>query len=101
MLIKRRKPWDLPDSAVTDERVFRERRRLMQAVGVGTMLAAGGMPLAALAAKGEADPTAGLYPVKRNPEYKVARPLTPDELTSAERRVGKECVRTCRSRGSP
>ena len=82
MLIKRRKPWDLPDSAVTDERVFRERRRLMQAVGAGTMLAAGGVPLAALAAKGETDPTAGLYPVKRNPEYKVERPLTPEELVT-------------------
>src|SRR3546814_9197620 len=30
-----------------------------------------------------------------------ARPLARDEQRSEERRVGKECVRTCRSRWSP
>src|SRR3546814_2587117 len=28
-------------------------------------------------------------------------PLTPDRIRSEERRVGKECVSTCRSRWSP
>src|SRR3546814_20531510 len=31
----------------------------------------------------------------------VAHPIGPDAERSEERRVGKECVSTCRSRGSP
>src|SRR3546814_17411268 len=35
------------------------------------------------------------------PGYPVTATSTPPPLRSEERRVGKECVRTCSSRGSP
>ena len=63
MLIRKRRGWELPESAATDEAAFRDRRRLIQGIAAGPILAAGiGLP--AFAA--DADPSAGLYPAKRN-----------------------------------
>jgi methionine sulfoxide reductase catalytic subunit len=74
MLIRRKKGWELRESAATDEAVFRDRRRLIQGLAAGPILAAGlmrsGMALA------DDDPSAGLYPAKRNPKYTLDRPLT-------------------------
>jgi len=39
--MRRRKPWELPESAVTDERVFWSRRRFVKALGLGGLSAAG------------------------------------------------------------
>jgi len=38
MLVKIRKSWELPDSAATDEAVFRDRRRLVKAMGLGSLV---------------------------------------------------------------
>src|SRR3546814_20597413 len=44
----------------------------------------------------------GLEPCFRRPQTTVGRGYAPDNRTrSEERRVGKECVSTCRSRWSP
>ena len=79
MLIRRRRGWELHDSAATPEAVFRSRRALLKAAGMGSMLAPA-LPLAnaaaALAADEPPDPSAGLYPVKRNPRYTLDRPVT-------------------------
>ncbi len=83
MLLKVRKSWELPDAAATDEAIFRDRRRLVTAMGVGSLLVAGGgglLPGRALAAAPAGDPSAGLYPVKRNPAYTLDRELTKEEL---------------------
>ena len=71
MLIKRRHGWDIPESRVTPEHVFLNRRSFMGAAA-GVMALAAARP--ALAAQ---DPSAALYPAKANPSYADAqRPLT-------------------------
>jgi len=84
MLIKMKRGWEIPESAATDEAAFRNRRTLMKALAAGPIALAGaGLPGLAQAAAGEADPTADLYPVKRNEAYTLDRPLTDeDEATS-------------------
>src|SRR3954451_281576 len=74
MLIRKKRGWEMPDSAATDETVFRDRRRLIQGIAAGPILAAGMGPLAAFAA--DADPSAGLYPARRNDRYALDRPIT-------------------------
>ena len=41
MLIKRRRGWELPETAATPEAVFRDRRRLLKGLAAGALLAAG------------------------------------------------------------
>jgi sulfoxide reductase catalytic subunit YedY len=77
MLIRRKRGWELPEAAATPEAAFVQRRALVQAMGLGALLA----PLAIDAAqaaedKATADPSAGLYPFKRNPRYTLDRPIT-------------------------
>jgi sulfoxide reductase catalytic subunit YedY len=67
MLIRRRRGWELPESAATPEHLFWRRRELIQGLAAGPILFAAGAPGAALAE--DADPSAGLYPVQRNPRY--------------------------------
>ena len=71
MLIKRRRGWELPESAATPERLFNDRRRLLKGLAAGPILLSAGMaglPRAGLGAEGD-DPSAGLYPVARNDAY--------------------------------
>src|SRR5579883_1555880 len=75
MVIRRRRGWELPESAATPEAVFLSRRRLVQAIAAGPMLAAGLAGPAEAGTKG--DPSASLYPAKRNPRYTLDRPVTP------------------------
>jgi len=83
MLVKAKKGWELPESAATDESVFRQRRALVKAMGLGALLAAGGsvgLSGRAIAAGAEEDPSAALYPAKRNPKYTLDRDLTKEEF---------------------
>ena len=77
MLIRRKRGWELPDSAATDEAVFRDRRRLIQGIAAGPILAAG--LLRGGRALADDDPSAGLYPAKRNPKFTLDRPLTDEK----------------------
>jgi methionine sulfoxide reductase catalytic subunit len=79
MLIRRRRGWEIPESAATDEETFRSRRRLLQGMAAGPLLAALGEAPAFAA---EARPTAGLYPAKRDDKYKLDRPLTPAKYST-------------------
>jgi len=72
MLIRQRRAWDLPASAITPEDVFVNRRHLL-AGATGLALAAG-LPRQAKAA--------ATYPAPLNPAYKIDRELTPEKLTS-------------------
>jgi sulfoxide reductase catalytic subunit YedY len=76
MPVHRRKGWELPERAATAERVFLDRRSLLARMGLGAMLPPG-LAGAAIAAEEPADPSARLYPAKRNPRYRIDRPLTP------------------------
>ena len=74
MLIRKRRGWELPERAATDETVFRNRRRLLQGLAAGPILAGGlGRISSALAAEG------GLYPAKRNDKYQLDRPVTDEK----------------------
>lgn len=80
MLIRIPRGWERPEREATDEALFRDRRKLCKALAAGPMLlAAGGMFARARAA---ADPSADLYPAKRNMRYRLDRPLTDEKLTT-------------------
>lgn len=77
MLIKIAKGWELPESLATPEAVFVNRRALL--AGAGSIAAASALSDFALA---DTDPTADLYPAKRNPAYKVPLQLTPEDVAT-------------------
>lgn len=82
MLVRSKKAWELPESAATDEAVFLQRRELVKTMGLGTVLLSGGVGGVAgnaLAATDGGDPSASLYPVKRNDLYKLDRPVTEEK----------------------
>ena len=79
MLIRRKKGWELPESQATPETVYLGRRALLKAMGLGSILVPGLMPglMTAIGAQAtEEDPSAGLYPFKRNLRYTLERPIT-------------------------
>jgi methionine sulfoxide reductase catalytic subunit len=86
MWIKRRRGWELPEQEASDERLFWNRRRLLQAAAGGTMVAA--TSAAGLHARHghaqsgppEDDPSAGLYPASRNDAFGLSRPVTEEEV---------------------
>jgi sulfoxide reductase catalytic subunit YedY len=78
MFIKIKRGWELPESAATPEGVYFKRRHFLAAAGltIASPLALAG----AARADDTADPSAGLYPVKRNEKYKLDRDVTPEQL---------------------
>jgi sulfoxide reductase catalytic subunit YedY len=84
MHIRRKRGWELPESAATPESVFADRRRLIKGIAAGSIVLAGG---AMMAGRGRAatvaDPSAKLYPFKRNDTYKLDRPVTPEDLATS------------------
>ena len=80
MLIKIAKGWEIPESLATPEDVFLNRRLFL--AGAGSIAAAGALPDIAFAAAKDGDPTADLYPAKRNPKYKIPLELTPEKINS-------------------
>ncbi len=80
MLVRRKRGWEIPESRATPEPVFRDRRRVLQALGAGSLLAARGFAPAQAAE--ESDPSAALYPFKRDPRYTLDRPLTPQKIVA-------------------
>ena len=75
MLIKHRKGWELPESLVTPEHMFLNRRKFMGA----TAGAAAFLPTRS--ARAEEDPSAGLYPAKLNSNFAdVGRAVTAEDF---------------------
>src|SRR6516225_6085493 len=80
MLTRRKKGWELRESEATPEAIFVDRRALIKAIAAGPIVApAVG---SAIAAAAEEDPTANLYPAKRNPRYTLDRPITEEKLAT-------------------
>lgn len=77
MLIRSPRGWEIPEHLATPEDFFLNRRSLL--AGAGSIAAAGAFPALSLAAE---DPTADLYPAKRNPAYKITRDITPEKINS-------------------
>lgn len=85
MLIKRKRGWELPESAATPESVYWNRRQVLRAMGfagAGAALAGPAMPALGLAQDQTDDPTADLYPVEPNPLYTAERELTPFDIAT-------------------
>ena len=76
MLIKRRRGWEIAEREATPEAVFLNRRALLAAAGFG--VAGALLPRGARA--DEADPSAALFPAKRNPRYAIDRPVTDEQV---------------------
>ncbi|MEM8553038.1 MAG: protein-methionine-sulfoxide reductase catalytic subunit MsrP [Pseudomonadota bacterium] len=85
--------WSLPESAVTPEALFQNRRAFLKAGAVGALGAIASTPAHAnilerlLGGDGpspdaEVDPTADLYPAPRNDAYAVMRPITAENLAT-------------------
>jgi len=73
MFIKRRKGWEIPESRVTPEHLYFNRRQILgAAAGAATLMAAG-------SAWADDDPSAGLYPAKLNPKFASAGRAITDE----------------------
>jgi methionine sulfoxide reductase catalytic subunit len=80
MWVHRRPSWHLKESVATDESAYLDRRTLVKGLAAGPILLAAGT---ARAQRAGDDPSAKLYPVKRNETYVLDRPLTDEkEATS-------------------
>jgi len=102
MLIKRKRPWEPPESQATPEPVWRARRRIIRTLGVGAGLgaAASGFGVSTARAglldrllksgtKGNEDavivpevPWSDVFPAQRNDAYQLDRPLTPEAVNA-------------------
>ena len=90
MHIRRRRGWELPEHEATPEHVFFNRRTLLKtAAGVGAIGAAGAAAIMLAPDDSVAqrvtdipDPTADLYPAKRNEKYKLDRPVTEESINT-------------------
>ncbi len=79
MLIKNPPRWLIPERDATDEHIYLNRRAFMKSVGA---IGAGAGLLQASPSLGAEDPSAGLYPVKRNEAFTLDRPITPEEVNT-------------------
>lgn len=81
MLIRKRRGWEIPESDVTPEKVFLNRRQILKAAGFGAAgIAASRSILPARAEDEAAVPTADLYPADHNTAYTVERAVTDKDL---------------------
>ena len=90
MLIRSRRSWEIPERDATPEHMFLNRRAFMAgtaALGAGTLAA--GPALAwpfgnsdAPAAPQPPDPSASLYPAKRNAAFTISGPVTPESVNT-------------------
>jgi methionine sulfoxide reductase catalytic subunit len=78
MLIKRRRGWELGENQATPEGTYLQRRALVKAMGLG----AASLALPTIAAAQDKDPSAALYPAKRNDKYGVPTPMTAEKLAT-------------------
>jgi sulfoxide reductase catalytic subunit YedY len=76
-----RKSWELNDLEETPESVFLNRRQLI--AGMGAIAAIGGIGgFSAGSVMAAEDPSASLYPFKRNENFVLDRDLTPEKINS-------------------
>jgi sulfoxide reductase catalytic subunit YedY len=84
MYIRRKRGWELPESAATPEAVWHQRRRLVKALAAGPiLLGSAGLFAGGRARASGTDPTTDLYPAPRNGTYVLDRDLTPEDLATS------------------
>jgi sulfoxide reductase catalytic subunit YedY len=82
MLIRSKPGWEMPERDATPEPVFEDRRRLAKVLAAGPLLLGAAPALSLAANAAETDPSAGLYPAKRNARYKLDRALTDEKIVT-------------------
>jgi len=78
MNVIHRRGWEIPEHQATPEHLFLNRRAFLAATGAATIALSPEMAFAQRTSD-LPDPTAGLYPVKRNEKFKLDRPLTDEK----------------------
>jgi sulfoxide reductase catalytic subunit YedY len=81
MTVIRRRGWEMPEHLATPEKVFLNRRAFVSsaAAGAAALALAGGQASAQRVAD-IPDPTAKLYPAKRNEAFTLDRPITDEKI---------------------
>jgi methionine sulfoxide reductase catalytic subunit len=82
MNVIRRRGWELPERQATPEHVFLNRRRVLAGMGAITTAALAPNWAAAQRIADLPDPSAALYPVKRNDKYVLDRPITDEAINT-------------------
>jgi sulfoxide reductase catalytic subunit YedY len=86
MHVIRRRGWEIPEHHATPEHLFLDRRAFLATAGTAaTGIAAIALsPTLALAQRAAdvPDPTADLYPVKRNEKFVLDRPVTEEKINT-------------------
>ncbi len=77
MHILHRRGWEIPESQATPESIYLNRRALLG--GAGALAASA---ILSSSARADTDPTADLYPAKRNEKFTLDRDLTPESNAS-------------------
>jgi sulfoxide reductase catalytic subunit YedY len=80
MLIKVKPGWEISENRATPEQVYLRRRDFLAAAGISAGMS--GLFTGTARADVAADPSAALYPVKRNEKYKLDRAITPEALST-------------------
>ena len=89
MRVRRRRAWEISEGEATPESTFLDRREALRRIALGAGLIAAA-PVSALAlprgksapGRSAKNPTADLYPARRNPDYDPGAPLTPELIAS-------------------
>jgi sulfoxide reductase catalytic subunit YedY len=79
MHVIRRRGWELPERLATPEQLFLDRRSFLTASGAA-LLALAPRPAAAQRVSDLPDPTADLYPLRRNERFTLDRPITDEKI---------------------
>jgi len=79
MHVARRRSWEIPEHLATPEHLFLSRRQVLAAGGAAALALSPELALAQRIAD-LPDPSASLYPVKRNETHVLDRPVTAEEI---------------------
>jgi sulfoxide reductase catalytic subunit YedY len=82
MHVIRRRGWEIPERLATPEHVFFNRRAFLTASGAAALSLSPELALAQRIAD-LPDPTAHLYPIKRNDKYALDRPITDEKVNNS------------------
>jgi methionine sulfoxide reductase catalytic subunit len=87
MHVIRRRGWEIPERLATPEHLFFDRRAFLAATGAAAIGAAA-LTLAPATARAQRvsdlpDPSAGLYPAKRNEKFVLDRPVTEEKINTS------------------